>query len=519
MTFQEMGLKAQILKAIEALEFHTPTPIQEQAIPALLGSTDDLVSLARTGTGKTAAFGLPLLQLIDPQQRKTQALILAPTRELCLQITADLGRYAREMQEVKIVAVYGGAPISTQIRELGRGAHIVAATPGRAIDLLSRGALSLDAIDYLVLDEADEMLNMGFKDELETILGQTPDSRRTLLFSATMPPEIARISGQYMNNPRTLKPVSGPAQASLVTHQYAVIQNKDRYPALRRFCDAYPDIYGIVFCRTRRETQEVADFLGRDGYPAEAIHGDLSQIQRDAVMNRFRRKQVRLLVATDVAARGIDVKELTHVLNYNLPDDTETYVHRSGRTGRAGKEGLSISLVQFREVRYLKGLEQKTGIKFNPISVPGAAEVWENQIENFLQQLTGEHPQQTPLTPFMPKILKNLENLSREDLIERLLNIEFAKLLEDYQHARDLNDQGPPKDGRRSSERRRWDGPRPGGGKHHRPAERHAHPDDRYPNERKKKYHGNQESRGPKPGRGGYGAKSRKSGGSQQYKP
>jgi len=440
MTFHELGLSAPLLQAIEAMDFVTPTPVQAQAIPLMIAGDRDLVALARTGTGKTAAFGLPLLHLLDPSQNVTQALILAPTRELCLQITADMNRYAAHLPAIRITAVYGGAPISGQVRELGRGSHIVAATPGRAIDLLSRGALALDGIRFLVLDEADEMLTMGFKDELETILGQTPSERRTFLFSATMPGEIQRISGQYMRNPETLRTVSPEKEIALVTHQYTMVAPKDRYLAMRRFIDAHPEVYGIVFCRTRRETQEIADWLGRDGYPAEALHGDLSQIQRDAVMVRFRRRQVRLLIATDVAARGLDVRELTHVINYSLPDDTETYVHRSGRTGRAGKEGLSLCLVGRREQRWIRNLEQKTGIVFHQVRVPDGEEIRRAKLKDFLGKMTDDSIDFAGVQEFIPEILKALESLDKNEIISRLAALELGHLISTYGDTRDLNE-------------------------------------------------------------------------------
>jgi ATP-dependent RNA helicase DeaD len=440
MSFSQLGLSKPLLEAIEALEFHTPTPVQAQAIPLVLENSRDLVVLARTGTGKTAAFGLPVLDLLDHKSSKTQALILAPTRELCLQITADMERFASRLPNIRITAVYGGAPITGQIRDLGKGAHIVVATPGRTIDLLSRGALHLDNVRFLVLDEADEMLTMGFKDELETILGQTPSERRTLLFSATMPPEIQRISGQYMTTPETLRTAHTKETQSLVTHQFARVAPKDRYLAIRRFVDVHPEVYGIIFCRTRRETQEVADWLGRDGYPAEALHGDLSQIQRDAVMIRFRRKQVRLLVATDVAARGIDVQELTHVIHYSLPDDTETYVHRSGRTGRAGNQGLSLCLVGRREERWIFQLQQKTGISFVQVLVPGAEDIRQAKLEEFIRKLTDETIDAPGVNEAVEQVLSSLKNVDKDEIIRRVLALEFTSLAQIFLDNRDYND-------------------------------------------------------------------------------
>ena len=342
MKFSEIGLNDKILKAISDLGFENPTPIQEQSIPYVLNEESDLIALAQTGTGKTAAFGLPVIQKINENKTQTQSIILCPTRELCLQITKDLISYSKYLKKIKITAVYGGANIQTQIRSLNSGSQIVVGTPGRVIDLIKRKKLKLKDVEFVILDEADEMLNMGFKDDLDTILAETPEEKQTLLFSATMPKEVLKITKNYMYSPHQIEVAHRNEGAKNVEHHFYMVNARDRYKALRRLCDVNPNIYGIVFCRTRRETKDVSDKLMQDGYNADAIHGDLSQAQRDHVMHRFRKKNLQILVATDVAARGIDIDELTHVINYNLPDDNEVYVHRSGRTGRAGKKGISI---------------------------------------------------------------------------------------------------------------------------------------------------------------------------------
>ena len=351
MKFSDIGLDKNIQKGIADLGFENPTPIQYEVIPFLLSEERDLIGLAQTGTGKTAAFGLPIIQQIETKSKQTAAIILCPTRELCLQITKDLESYAKYIKGLKITAVYGGANIQTQIKSLNSGSQIVVGTPGRVIDLIKRKKLKLGHIEFLALDEADEMLNMGFKEDLDTILAETPENKQTLLFSATMPKEVMRITKNYMLAPKTIEVASRNEGAKNVEHHFYMVNARDRYKALRRICDANPDIYGIVFCRTRRETKDVADKLMRDGYNADAIHGDLSQAQRDHVMGRFRKRNLQMLVATDVAARGIDIDDLTHIINYNLPDDLEVYVHRSGRTGRAGKSGVSIIIAHSRDRR------------------------------------------------------------------------------------------------------------------------------------------------------------------------
>jgi ATP-dependent RNA helicase DeaD len=370
MTFKELNLKDDILSAIEELGYVEPMPVQEKTIPFMLEQTADLVALAQTGTGKTAAFGLPVLNMIDATRKQVQALVLAPTRELCIQIANDLKGYSKNMRGMRIVPVYGGEDIRTQLRQLDTPPQIIVATPGRLIDLIERGKIELGAIDFLILDEADEMLNMGFKEDIETILERTPDSRRTMLFSATMPKEIAMIARKYMKNFEEITVGTKNSGSENVEHIYYVSQAKQRYLVLKRIVDLNPDIYGIVFCRTRQETKEVADHLMHDGYNADALHGDLSQAQRDTVMQKFRIRNIQLLVATDVAARGLDVSDLTHVINYNLPDDVEIYTHRSGRTGRANKKGVSVSIIHSKEKFKIKDIERMLKKKLRATTNP-----------------------------------------------------------------------------------------------------------------------------------------------------
>ncbi len=438
-TFKETGLKPEILKALEDLSFVNPTPIQEKTIPYLINGKNDLIALAQTGTGKTAAFGLPILQQINPKENKIQALILSPTRELGLQIANDLKSYSKYMDKISVAAVYGGASIDTQIKQLKKGVQIVAATPGRALDLIKRRVLKLSNVKFLVLDEADEMLSMGFKDDLDAILEQTPENKQTLLFSATMPKEILRIAQKYMNNPEEISVGKKNTGAENVQHIYYMVSARDRYLALKRIADINPKIYGIVFCRTRRETKEVADKLMADGYNADALHGDLSQSQRDYVMDRFRKKHLQLLVATDVAARGLDVNDLTHIINYNLPDELEVYIHRSGRTGRAGKKGISISIIHSKEKSKIKTLEKKVGKSFDHLQVPGGKEICEKQLFNLIDVMENIEVDEQQIEQFMPEIYKKLEWMSREDLIKRFVSVEFNRFLAYYKDARDLN--------------------------------------------------------------------------------
>jgi ATP-dependent RNA helicase DeaD len=448
--FEEMGFTPGILKAIGEMGFEQPMPVQEKVIPVMLGSGNDIVALAQTGTGKTAAFGLPLVQATDTELNAVQALILCPTRELCMQITGDLTEYARYTGKLSILAVYGGASIDTQIRGLKRGVHIIVATPGRLIDLIKRRAAKLSSVTTVILDEADEMLNMGFLDSINEILEEVPAGRRTLLFSATMSPEITAISRKYMNNPVEITIGTRNSGAENVTHGYYLVHAKDKYKVLKRIADSEPDIYGIVFCRTRKETQEVASKLINDGYNADALHGDLSQAQRDAVMQKFRVRNLQLLIATDVAARGLDVDDLTHVINYNLPDDLEVYTHRSGRTGRAGKTGISLSLVHLREKHLLQQVERKVKKSFKQIPIPSGTEICGKQLFHWVEKLekvTTDHKQ---IEKFLPEIKEKLAGLDREELLRRVVTLEFDRFLDDYRY----DDMISPVSERESSGRR-----------------------------------------------------------------
>ncbi len=438
-SFKEIGLSEDVLKAIDELGFVDPTPVQAKAIPEILNNGHDLVSLAQTGTGKTGAFGLPIIQLTDVNNRDIQALVLCPTRELCLQITKDLNAFGKYKRGLSITAVYGGSDIRTQIRALRNGTHIVVGTPGRVNDLLRKDILRIQHIQWMVLDEADEMLNMGFKDDLETILAQTPEERQTLLFSATMPHQIANIAKHYMKQPVEIKIGKTNQGADNVLHHYYMVHASDRYLALKRIVDINPDVYGIVFCRTRQETKEVADKLMADGYNADALHGDLSQAQRDMVMQRFRIKHLQLLVATDVAARGIDVNDLTHVINYNLPDDVEVYIHRSGRTGRAGKSGVSATIVHSRELNRIRDIERISGKKFEQKFVPKAEEICEVKLLHFIDKLQNQEVAEGAVNQFLPVIVEKLANFSREQLVAKIVAAEFELVNEYYKDAPDLN--------------------------------------------------------------------------------
>ncbi len=440
-TFIETGLNTALLKAIEEMGFDTPTPVQALTIPHLLNaeSDSDMIALAQTGTGKTAAFGLPLLQLTDVAQLHTQTLILSPTRELCIQIAKDLENYAKYIPGMNITAVYGGASIDTQIRQLKRGSQIVVGTPGRTIDLIERRVLKPGKIRFLVLDEADEMLNMGFKEDLDIILHDTPEDKKTLLFSATMPREIRRIADTYMNTPKEITVGNKNESVQTVSHAYYIAHAKDRYSVLKRIADVNPNIYGIVFCRTREETKNIADRLIEDGYNADALHGDLSQAQRDRVMDLFRSGHLKLLVATDVAARGLDVDNLTHIINYNLPDDMEVYIHRSGRTGRAGKLGVCLSIINMRETGKIKDVERKTGKKFERKQIPGGKEICEKQLYNIIDEIQQIQVNESQIKQFLPEIYQKLEELSREELIKRIVSAEFNRFLTYYKNAEDLN--------------------------------------------------------------------------------
>jgi ATP-dependent RNA helicase DeaD len=437
--FKETGLASEILKAIDELGFINPTPIQEKTIPALLETKKDMVALAQTGTGKTAAFGLPVLQLVDMNLSGVQSIALCPTRELCLQITRDLKNFSKYRKGLNVVPVYGGANIVHQIKDLKKGAHIVVGTPGRVLDLIKRKALKLQNIRWLILDEADEMLNMGFKDDLDTILAETPVERQTLLFSATMPKEIERIASNYMQEPEKISVGKRNQGADNVKHEFYMVHARNRYEALKRIADINPKIYGIVFCRTRAETKEVADKFMQDGYNADALHGDLSQAQRDHVMSRFRSKHLQILVATDVAARGLDVNDLTHVINYNLPDDLEVYVHRSGRTGRAGKSGISISIIHTRENNKIRDLERMTRKPFERKKVPGGKEICEKQLFNLIDKVEKVDVDSKSIDQYLPDIYKKLEWLDREELIKHFVSVEFNRFLNYYNNAPDLN--------------------------------------------------------------------------------
>lgn len=439
MIFQEMNLKDEILSAIEELGYEQPMPIQEQVIPFMLTQNADLVALAQTGTGKTAAFGLPILNMINMEKRQVQALVLAPTRELCIQISNDIKNYAKNLPEIRIVPVYGGEDIRKQLKELDRTTHIIVATPGRLIDLTERGKIKLGNIDYLVLDEADEMLNMGFKEDLETILKETPATRRTMLFSATMPSEISRIARQYMKDYQEITVGTRNSGNENVEHIYYLSQAKQRYLVLKRIVDLNPDVYGIVFCRTRQETKEVAEKLVHDGYNADALHGDLSQAQRDTAMQKFRIRHTQLLVATDVAARGLDVSDLTHVINYNLPDDVEVYTHRSGRTGRANKTGVSVSIIHSKEKFKIKDIERMLKRKFEQQQIPSGLEVCKKQLFFLIDRMQNVEVNEEQIEPYMNKIMTQLEYLSKEDVLKRFVSLEFNRFLEYYKNAQDLN--------------------------------------------------------------------------------
>ncbi len=449
MTFKELNLREEILSAIDELGFEFPMPVQEKVIPFMLENDADLVALAQTGTGKTAAFGLPILNMIDPYQKQVQALVLSPTRELCIQIANDLKNFSKFLK-TRVVPVYGGEDIRTQLKQLDNTPQIIVATPGRLIDLIDRGKVRLENIRYLVLDEADEMLNMGFKEDIETILATTPASRRTTLFSATMPAEIARIAKKYMKEYTEITVGNRNSGSDNVSHIFYVSQAKQRYLVLKRIVDLNPDIYGIVFCRTRQETKEVADHLMRDGYNADALHGDLSQAQRDTVMQKFRIRNLQLLVATDVAARGLDVSDLTHVINYNLPDDVEVYTHRSGRTGRANKKGVSVSIIHSKEKFKIRDIERMLGKKFEQQQIPNGLEVCKKQLFHLIDKMQNVEVNEEQIAPYMTQIMKQLEYLDKTELLKRFVSLEFNRFLDYYKDSEDLNyhekERGPRKE-------------------------------------------------------------------------
>ncbi len=455
-TFEELGVRADLLRAIEELGFVNPMPVQEKVIPHLLDEeSGDVVALAQTGTGKTAAFGLPLLQRIDPGKRVPQALILSPTRELCLQIGSDLADFSKYMPAVKVLPVYGGSSIESQISTLRDGVQIIVATPGRLLDLIKRKVVKLADVHTVVLDEADEMLNMGFLDSIDEILAHVPDNRKMLMFSATMPDEIARIAKKYMHSPVEFVIGHRNEGAENVRHIYYMVNARDKYLALKRIADDYPNIYAIIFCRTRRDTQEIADKLIADGYNADSLHGDLSQQQRDITMRKFRDRVISLLVATDVAARGLDVDNLTHVVNYGLPDDTAVYTHRSGRTGRAGKTGTSVAIIHSREKGRLREIERIIGKKFEHRMVPTPQHIIEKQLYNLADRIERVEVDENEIGKYLPGVLRKLEWLSGEDLLKRILSLEFNRLLNYYRDAPDIDfiDEKPRKEKSRKEPR------------------------------------------------------------------
>ncbi len=438
-TFEELGVSPELRKAVEELGFERPMAVQEKVIPLLLNGDNDVVALAQTGSGKTAAFGLPVLQRINPEINRPQALILSPTRELCLQIAADLADFLKYMPDIKVLPVYGGSSIESQIRSLRKGVQVIVATPGRLIDLIKRGEVKLADVHTVILDEADEMLNMGFVESIDEILEHVPKERKMLMFSATMPDEIARIARKYMHSPQEIVIGSRNQGAENVRHIYYMVNARDKYLALKRIADDNPNIYAIIFCRTRRDTQEIADKLIADGYNADALHGDLSQQQRDIVMRKFRDRVITLLVATDVAARGLDVDDLTHVINYGLPDDTAVYTHRSGRTGRAGKTGVSIAIIHSREKGKLREIEKKIGKKFERKEVPTPQHIIEKQLYNLADRIERVKVDEDQIAKYLPGVTRKLEWLSGEDLLKRVVSLEFNRLLDYYRNAPNID--------------------------------------------------------------------------------
>ena len=454
-TFEELGVSPEIRKAIEEMGYENPMPVQEEVIPYLLGNGNDVVALAQTGTGKTAAFGLPLIQKIDVSRRVPQALILCPTRELCLQIAGDLTDYSKYITDLKILPVYGGSSIESQIKSLKAGVHIIIATPGRLIDLMERKVARLDTVADVVMDEADEMLNMGFTDSINAILEKVPEERNTLMFSATMSPEIARIAKTYLHDAKEITIGTKNEGSKNVHHIAYTVHAKDKYLALKRVVDFYPQIYGIIFCRTRKETQEIADKLIQDGYNADSLHGELSQAQRDLVMQKFRQRHLQLLVATDVAARGLDVNDLTHVINYGLPDDTESYTHRSGRTGRAGKTGVSIAIINLREKGKMREIERIIKKKFDLGTLPTGKEICEQQLIKLIDDIEKVKVDEEEIETFLPGIYRKLEWLSKEDLIKRVVSMEFNRFLDYYKNAAEIEQ--PKGNEKRESQKERKD--------------------------------------------------------------
>ena len=437
--FKDLGLNQAIADALNDLGYSLPTPIQKIAIPQIISSKNDLKAFAQTGTGKTAAFSLPILQLINLSNSNTQAIILSPTRELAIQIAKNIEEFSKNIKNLNVLAVYGGAKIEDQISKLNRGVHIVVGTPGRTVDLIKRKRLNLKNIEWLVLDEADEMLNMGFKDELDQILEATPSTKQTLLFSATFPKEVESIAKNYMHNPIEISAGKKNVGADKVSHEYYLVSDRNRYPSLKRIADINPKIYSIVFCRTRRETKDIADKLIADGYNADALHGDLSQGQRDIVMQKFRNKNLQILVATDVAARGLDVNDLTHIINYKLPDQPENYTHRSGRTGRAGKEGISIALITSKEKGKLRPIERKINKQFELKQVPNGKDICQKQLYSLIDKIHDIEVNEKEIKDFLPEVYNKLEGMEREELIQRFVSIEFNQFLSYYENSSDLN--------------------------------------------------------------------------------
>jgi Superfamily II DNA and RNA helicases len=438
-SFEDLGLSGPLVETIRQMGFENPTPIQEKAIPVLLQGNTDLVGLAQTGTGKTAAFGLPLLELVQESNRSTQALILAPTRELSVQITNDLENFSKGVKNLNMVTVYGGASISDQIRKIRRGAQIIIATPGRLIDLLSRKVVDLTNIKFVVLDEADEMLNMGFKEDIDEILSTTPDTKNVWLFSATMPREVKEISKNYMTNPHELTMGERNQGNENIDHQYIVVDERDKYQALKRVVDYTPDIFGVIFCRTKIDTQKIAEHLIKDGYNADSLHGDLTQGQRDKVMRSFKNKTLQILVATDVAARGIDVDSITHVIHMNMPDEMEFYTHRSGRTARAGKKGISLAIVSKREVIRIQQVEKNLKRRFTKINIPTGDEICQQKLMSLMHRVRNVEVNEEEIDSFLPDVYHELKDLTKEEIIKRIASLEFNRFLEYYRDARDLN--------------------------------------------------------------------------------
>jgi ATP-dependent RNA helicase DeaD len=460
MTFKELGLKQEVLDAVASLGFVEPSPIQQESIPQLLSKKTDLVGLAQTGTGKTAAFGLPMVNQVDFDSKKTQGLVICPTRELCIQISKDFQSFSKNFRNANIVPIYGGASIDTQIRQMNRGAQIVVATPGRLVDMIKRKRVDLSQVSFVALDEADEMLNMGFKEDIDDILSNTPDTKQTWLFSATMPKEVVRIAKTYMVDPIEITVGTKNATAKNIEHRYFRVNDRDRFDGLKRIIDFEPDIYGVIFCRTRRETAEVAEKLMKNNYSAEPLHGELSQAQRDRVMRAFRKKDIQLLVATDVAARGIDVDDITHVINYNLPDEIESYTHRSGRTARAGKKGVSMLLLNNREVGKLRQIERIINTEIKQAKFPTGEDICQKQLLQLIDKVVDVEVKEDQLNQFLPSIEEKLAELSKEEIIKKFVSAEFNKFLLYYGNSRDINDTSPAsrggeRDRGRGNERRK----------------------------------------------------------------